>query len=61
MGQRGTVKVEVLAMSGTAEETLLDVQAELAAAAVRPATHCPPRHRHAWTLVWARWILLAKS
>ena len=33
MGQRGTVRVEVLAMRGTAEETLLDVQAELAAAA----------------------------
>ena len=33
MGQRGTVIVEVLAMRGTAEETLLDVQAELAAAA----------------------------
>ena len=33
MGQRETVQVEVLAMAGTAEETLLDVQAELAAAA----------------------------
>ena len=37
MGQRGTVKVEVLAMRGTAEETLLDVQAELAAAAAAEA------------------------
>ena len=37
MGQRWTVKVEVLAMRGTAEETLLDVQAELAAAAAAEA------------------------
>ena len=33
MGQREVVKVEVLAMAGTAETTLLEVQQELAAAA----------------------------
>ena len=45
MGQRGVVKVEVLAMRGTAEETLLDVQAELATAARAAAEESRERKR----------------
>ena len=45
MGQRETVRVEVLAMAGTAEETLLDVQAELAAAAAAEAAEAARRAR----------------
>jgi hypothetical protein len=45
MGQRETVQVEVLAMAGTAEETLLDVQAELAAAAAAEAAEAATRKK----------------
>ena len=45
MGQVRGVRVEVLAMRGTAEETLLDVQAELAAAADAEARDARGRRR----------------
>ena len=53
MGQRGTVRVEVLAMRGTAEETLLDVQAELAAAAHAAAEESRARKKREEDDYWS--------